>query len=177
MEYNLIAKALYFMQKINLWIVVLMFGLSGLSGQDAASASSRKAFAPFEFNDLGGKTIRLEDYEGKVVLIDFWATWCSPCVRDMPNVVAVYEKYHDQGFEVIGVSLDKKRSALARFIETNKMPWPQYFDGKGWGNRLAEKYKVSAIPTTYLLDKKGRIYAYDVYGEALVESIEKALAE
>src|SRR5207302_317867 len=74
---------------------------------------------------LGGTPVNVADYQGKIVLVDFWATWCIPCVQEMPRVKEVYDKYHDQGLEIIGVSLDDDRAALERFVKGRKIPWPQ----------------------------------------------------
>jgi peroxiredoxin len=133
-------------------------------------------FPDFQEKDLAGKPLAIANYRGKVVLVDFWATWCRPCVGELPNVLKAYEKYHGKGFEIIGVSLDESEGKLKSFLEAQKMPWAQYFDGQGWGNKLAGKYGVTSIPATYLLDGEGRIIAKDLRGEALDKALEKALA-
>jgi peroxiredoxin len=94
------------------------------------------------------------DYKGKVVLLDFWAIWCSPCVRELPNVVASYEKYHDQGFEILGISLDRAdaEEKLASFTKEHKMPWPQVYDGKFWQARVGQLYGIQSIPSMLLID-------------------------
>jgi len=127
------------------------------------------------FTDLAGKEIDLAKMTDKVVLVDFWATWCGPCVAEMPNVVAAYAKYKDKGFEVVGISLDEDKAAVEKFIADKKMPWPQYFDGKGWGNEIAQRFGISGIPATFLVGKGGKIVASDLRGPALEEAIEKAL--
>ena len=134
-------------------------------------------FPDFSEQDLDGKPLSIASYKGKVVLIDFWATWCSPCRAEIPNVVKTYQKYHDKGFEVIGVSLDKAddKDALIRFAKENNMPWRQYFDGQFWTNKLAAKYGVTAIPMTYLLDGDGKIIARNIRGEELDAAVAKAL--
>ncbi len=134
-------------------------------------------FPDFAEQDLAGNPLAIANYKGKVVLVDFWATWCVPCVAELPNVLAVYEKYHAKGFEVIGISLDKDKTALTSFIQKKKMPWPQYFDGQGWNNKLAAKYGISSIPATYLLNGGGKILGQDLRGDALDAAIAKALAK
>ena len=130
---------------------------------------------------LDGKEVKFpEDYKGKIVLMDFWATWCGPCVAELPNVVKAYGKYHDQGLEVLGVSLDKEdwEQKLAAFTKKKDMPWPQVYDGKYWGAAVAKLYGITAIPHMILVDgDSGVILAdKDIRGEALALAIEKALA-
>ena len=134
-------------------------------------------FPDFDVKDLDGKALSVAGYKGKVVMIDFWATWCGPCVGEVPNVAKVYEKYHPQGFEIIGVSLDRDgdKAKLISFTKEHNMPWRQYYDGKFWSNDLAVKYGIQAIPATFLLDRSGKIIAKNVRGEALEPAVEKAL--
>ncbi len=134
-------------------------------------------FPDFDEKDLTGKPFNLAAYKGKVVLVDFWATWCGPCVAELPNVQAAYDKHHAAGFEIAGISLDSDKAKLEKFIETKKMPWQQFFDGQGWGNRLAGKYGVNSIPATYLLDGEGKIIAKNLRGDALEAAVAKALAK
>jgi peroxiredoxin len=134
-------------------------------------------FPDFAEQDLEGKPLSIANSKGKVVLIDFWATWCGPCVREIPNVIKTYEKHHAQGFEVIGVSLDKSKETLTAFTSEHKMTWPQFFDGKFWSNKLAVKYGIQSIPATYLLDGEGKIIGKDLRGEDLENAVAKALAK
>lgn len=136
-----------------------------------------KAFPDFDVKDTDGRPLSVGRLKGRVVLVDFWATWCGPCVGEMPNVVATYEKYHDQGFEVIGISLDRDEDSLKRFTERKQMPWPQYFDGLGWENKLVQKYGVTGIPATFLIGPDGRIIGRDLRGPALAEAVAAALAK
>ena len=122
--------------------------------------------------DLEGKPLNLAAYAGKVVLIDFWATWCKPCVAELPNVAAAYEKYHARGFEIIGISLDKDRATLVSFLQDNHMVWRQYFDGLGWQNKVSTRFGVDSIPATFLLDGEGRIVAKNLRGAALERKLE-----
>jgi peroxiredoxin len=130
-----------------------------------------------EFNEKGvdGKPLSLADYKGKVVLIDFWATWCPPCRAEIPNVVAAYKKYHSQGFDVIGVSLDQDQDKLLSYAKEHEMVWRQFFDGQGWQNKLAVQYGIESIPATYLLDTNGIIITNDLRGEALDQAVAKGL--
>jgi len=134
-------------------------------------------FPDFEEKDLTGNSLSIAKYKGKVVLVDFWATWCGPCVAELPNVLKAYEKHHSAGFEIIGISLDKEEQKLKDFIKSKNMPWAQYFDGKGWQSKLAGKYGVNSIPATYLLDGEGKIIAKNLRGEALEKAVAAALAK
>jgi peroxiredoxin len=134
-------------------------------------------FPDFDEKDLAGKSISVANYKGKVVLIDFWATWCGPCVGELPNLISAYEKNHDKGFEIIGVSLDQDEQKLRNFTKERKMTWQQFFDGKGWENKLAQKYGIQSIPTTFLVDGEGKIIGRDLRGAALDEALTKALAK
>ena len=134
-------------------------------------------FPAFVERDLAGNPLALAAYRGRVTMIDFWATWCPPCRAEMPNVIATYQKYHAQGFEIIGVSLDQKRENVLAFAQAGGMAWAQYFDGLGWKNKLAVKYGVASIPATYLLDKRGVIIGKELRGQELGEAVASALAK
>jgi thiol-disulfide isomerase/thioredoxin len=120
-----------------------------------------------------GKMLKLSDLRGKVVLIDFWASWCGPCRRENPNVVRMYNEYKDKGFEILGVSLDRDRQRWLEAIAADKLTWPHVSDLQQWSNAAAQLYNVSSIPHTVLVDKEGRIIARNLRGEAL----ERKLAE
>src|SRR2546421_6579100 len=154
--------------------------LTSLQQQEAGKKIQRamapgSKFPDFEEKDLAGKPLSVANYKGKIVLVDFWATWCGPCVGELPNVLKTYQKYHSKGFEIIGISLDQDKTKLTDFIENRKMSWQQYFDGKGWANKLAAKYGVQSIPATYLLDGEGKIIAKNLRGEGLEIQVGKLL--
>lgn len=148
--------------------------LEQLSGQ--LNAPSAGDVIEISFTDLNGNKVDLAAMKGKVVLVDFWATWCGPCVAELPNVLEAYKKHHDKGFEIIGISLDQDKAALENFIKERGMPWPQYFDGKGWENSIAQKYSISSIPATFLIGKDGKVTASNLRGEALVAEVARQLA-
>jgi len=135
------------------------------------------AFPTFAEQDVAGQPLVLTNYLGKIVLIDFWATWCGPCRAELPNVLGVFKKHHDQGFEIIGVSLDDDKAALERFTKENAMTWPQYFDGLGWNNKLAVQYGIQSIPATFLLDRNGKILGSNLRGDQLQEAVANAVAQ
>jgi thiol-disulfide isomerase/thioredoxin len=134
-------------------------------------------FPDFNEQDVAGKPLSLASYKGKVVLVDFWATWCGPCRAELPTVIATYKKYHDRGFEIIGVSLDQDQAKLTGFTESMNMTWPQFFDGQGWQNKLAVKYGIESIPVTYLLDGNGKIIGRDLRGDELTQAVARALGK
>jgi peroxiredoxin len=126
-----------------------------------------------KFKDLTGKEVDLQKMRGKVVLIDFWATWCGPCVAELPKVKAAYEKLHAKGFEIIGISFDREKDKLEKFVAKEKIPWTQFFDSEG---TLGEKYGIASIPTMWLVDQKGLLRDVNAR-EGLDEKVEKLLGE
>jgi peroxiredoxin len=132
------------------------------------------------FKALDGRNVDLAKLVGKIVLVNFWSTECGPCIAEMPAIKAAYEKYHARGFEVVGISLDRKEGALRRFITEKGLLWPQFFDGQGFECKFAIQFGVFAIPTTWLVDKRGNLRTTEAHGqieEPLDKVIESLLAE
>jgi len=129
------------------------------------------------FTSTDGREVDISKMKGKVVLVDFWATWCGPCVAEMPNVIAAYSEYHDKGFEIVGISLDQSQSSLEGFTKEKGMTWPQYFDGKGWENEIAQRFGIHQIPAAFLIGKKGTIIASNLRGPKLEAKLKEALEE
>ena len=134
-------------------------------------------FIDFSMADPSGKMIRLSDIvkENKYTLVDFWAFWCGPCRAEMPNVVSAYTKFHDNGLEVLGVSLDESRDAWLKAVDKLHMPWPQVSDLKGWKCEGAALYGVQAIPANVLIDQSGKIVAKNLRAEELHVKLESLL--
>lgn len=135
-------------------------------------------FVDFTMKDPLGNDVSLSDYagKGKYVLIDFWAAWCGPCRREMPNLVAAYEKYKDKGFEIVGVSLDRDQESWVKGLSDLNMTWPQMSELKFWQSEVVDLYAFNAIPHMVLLDKEGIIIEKNLHGKKLQEKLEELLA-
>ena len=131
-------------------------------------------FIDLEMADPDGKMHKISELvgEGKWVLVDFWASWCGPCRAEMPNVLEAYNKYHEKGFEVLGISFDQKKDAWMKAIEQIKMPWMQLSDLKGWQCAAAPAYKIDAIPDNILIDPQGKIIDRALRGKGLHRRLE-----
>ena len=152
--------------------------LASLANNDdpkvAAAARGRQELKTLEatpldwkFTAVDGRPVDLADWRGKVVLVDFWASWCPDCLREMPDVLTAYHQYHDKGFEVVGVSMDHDKAAMLAFLKKHDIPWPQQYDGQAWDSSVAVKYGVKGIPEMWLVDRNGHVIATGVHGSQL----------
>jgi thiol-disulfide isomerase/thioredoxin len=129
-----------------------------------------------KFTAIDGRQVDLSAMKGKVVLVDFWAVWCGPCVAELPKVKAAYDKLHPKGFEIVGISFDKDKAKLENFVKEKDMAWPQYFDGKYWDNDYGKKYGIQSIPAMWLVGKDGNLVDMNAR-ENLADKVEKELAK
>ena len=140
---------------------------------------------PFEleFTDaIKGTTVSMKGLKGKVVVIDFWATWCGPCIAEIPNMKKIYAEYKDKGVEFIGVSLDQKKEdggldKLKDYVKENDLQWPQYYQGKGWESEFSRSWGIDSIPAVFVVDTEGKLYSVDArgkLGEMIPELLKKA---
>ena len=148
--------------------------------QEAASGLLKKVERlnkplDLKFKAVDGRDVDVQGMKGKVVLVDFWATWCGPCMKELPNVKAAYEKLHGKGFEIVGISFDQDQDKLTSVVEREKMVWPQHFESGGQ-NKFGQEFGISGIPTMWLVDKKGNLRDLNARDD-LAGKVEKLLAE
>jgi peroxiredoxin len=148
--------------------------LEGLSDSSGSPNFIGQPALDFQVTDLNGQPLSLEKYKGQVVLLDFWATWCGPCLTEMPNVKRTYQKYKNQKFQIIGISLDRGKSDLESYIEKEKLTWPQYYDSS---RQISNMYQVRSIPSTFLIDGNGIIRKTNLRGNALEYAVAQLVQE
>ena len=129
----------------------------------------------FSATDLDGKPISLEQYRGKVVLLDFRAIWSGLCLEDTPNVKKVYDTYKDKGFDIIGISLDNDEKSLRNYLKEHKIPWRQVYSGKRWDSPIAQQYGIRNIPTGWLIDRDGTLISQQASGILLERLVSEAV--
>jgi thiol-disulfide isomerase/thioredoxin len=163
-------------------MIIDKFGDSRAAQMVAADRKRLQAINnPFTFEGslLSGEKLDPEQLKGKVVIVDFWATWCGPCIAELPNLKKLYEDYHDKGLEVVGISLDEEKAELDAFVQEREIKWIQTFpaDGEstGWEHKLADKYGVTGIPAMFLVDRTGKLVATNLRGPKLEERVKQLI--
>jgi peroxiredoxin len=127
--------------------------------------------------NMKDSSVLLSSFKGKVVLLDFWASWCGPCRRSNPKLVKLYNAYKTQGFEIVAVSLDQDKAAWVQAVRQDKLPYTQLIDNRGSQSEVANNYGIYQIPTQYLVDKQGYLREKDLEGKPLENAIQKLLKE
>ncbi len=155
------------MKKIMLLMLILIVSLNMFGVAETAT--------DFNAKDINGKNIQLSKFKGKVVILDFWATWCRPCINEIPNLKNIYKKFKNEKFEIISIALERKPSEYAiGFVKENKMGWIHIID-KDKGREIATAYKIRYIPSMFVLNSKGEIVATGLRGESLLKKISELL--
>jgi len=154
-----------------LFLFFILFAVTEISAQ----VKKGKQAPEISLKDISGQTISLSSFKGKVVLIDFWASWCMPCRKNNPKLVALYEKFKGEGFEILGVSIDKYNDDWKTAIEKDKLTWKQIVDNAGWNAQSTIDYGIEGIPASFLLDQEGIIRGVDLEGKELESMIKKLL--
>ncbi len=157
-------------------VLIVLLALPGPSGS-AADESGRSVWTDFEGRDLEGRAWTKETLEGKVVLLDFWATWCAPCLAALPTLREATDRFGSEGFLVLGVSMNRTdHRELRSFLRRQQIGWPQLHDGRGVAGPIAERFGVSTVPRTFLVDRSGQIVGVDLEGEVLLAALSALVA-
>ena len=164
------------MAMINVRTILFFILLQGLlSQQSGAQSIYSSQNLEIALPSLKGDITRLSDYQGKVILIDFWASWCGPCRLSNKTLVKLYDKYKAKGFEIFGVSMDENLNAWAKAVSKDKISWVQVIDRGGWEGGTALSWNVYRLPTSYLVDKDGKLIARDPDKKELVKLLDNIL--
>lgn len=159
----------------NTLVACLLFVAFSARGQMQMQPNITDSRLDFSLPDLKGDSVRLSSMKGKVFLLDFWASWCGPCRFSNKQLVRVYSKYRDKGFEILGVSLDDNRNAWRKAVNKDKISWLQINDNAGWNALSAAKWNINAIPASFLIDKDGNVVAFDPEKQELENKIRELL--
>ena len=156
------------MRKLFLVLLILLVAFTG-----SAQLTIGATVPEIELANEKDSIVKLSSFNGKVVLIDFWASWCAPCRAANPYIQQLYKKYKAKGFEVFAVSLDVKKDAWLKAVKKDKLTYTQVIDSGGWNSKVAERYFVDQLPTNFLLDKTGKIVAINLEGKELFDKVKE----
>lgn len=154
-------------------IIILLFTCA--MGTTRAQMNFASGIPDIALPTVSGDTIHLSSLRGKLVLLDFWASWCGPCRVANKGLGKLYEKFHDKGFEIFSVSLDEEKEEWVKAIKKDKIQWLQVIDNRGWEAQTARDWNIYALPTSYLIDQDGRVIAMDLEGKALEKVLKDML--
>lgn len=146
------------MNKIVFTVIMVIIGVGCVVAQPSIGQQAYEIKLP----DIKGKTLKLSDERGKIVLIDFWASWCGPCRKANPDLAALYSKYKNKGFEIFGVSIDDEKRAWKKAIQSDRINWKQVNSPGGWDAAVAVEWKLEQIPASFLIDQQGKVIAIDL---------------
>lgn len=164
------------MKKLFLGVFLVIASFVSCNRVNTSSEQVLESKAPdFELPTPEGKLVKLSDFRGKYVLVDFWASWCPPCREENPNVVKAYQQFKDKNFTVLGVSLDDSKNRWIQAIKTDNLTWTNVSDLKRWDGDVVALYKVDGIPTSFLIDPQGKIIAKNLRGKDLEEFLDQTL--
>lgn len=163
------------LRQLFLW-VACVFTLSVQAQQTLPDVNYNDPRLPLRLPALKGDSISLTSFKGKVVLLDFWASWCIPCRHSNKDLRKLYAAYNKEGFEILGVSLDEEKKDWEKAVKKDKITWPQVIDNRGWEAVTAVQWNVQALPTSYLFNKKGQLVAMNLEREELEQKIKELLA-
>jgi glutathione peroxidase-family protein len=155
--------------------LIAFFVILAVSARSQVQPNITDSRLDFSLPNLNGDSIRLSSMKGKVFLLDFWASWCVPCRFSNKQLVKVYSKYKDKGFEILSVSLDDNRNAWKKAVSKDKITWLQINDNGGWNALSAVKWNINAIPASFLIDKDGNVVAFDPETQELENKIKQLL--
>ena len=155
--------------------LIFLLLLAAVSAEGQVQPNITDPRLDFSLPDLKGDSLRLSSMKGKVFLLDFWASWCVPCRFSNKNLVKLYEKYREKGFEILSVSLDDNKTAWKKAVSKDKITWLQINDSAGWDARSAAKWQVDAIPASFLVDKNGDVVAINAEKQELESKIRQLL--
>lgn len=163
------------MKILKTYIFIFCITAISISARSQTTANITDSRLDFSLPDIKGDSIRLSSLKGKVFLLDFWASWCGPCRYSNKNLVKLYSKYKQSGFEILSVSLDDNKKEWKRAVNKDKITWLQIIDSRGWDARSAAKWQVDAIPASFLIDKNGDVVAINAEKKELENKIRELL--